>query len=170
METPTSPPRCLACGKRIFATRQEAIEVSLSVRLHEGHYQDEYRCPRDPLGGWHLRDLLKRYEKVRDQAGPEAVELLQKIKRLDLLTAQTESRAAKRALRGRSLETALRSLPHQPKKPVGRGRTFQRPQRHHREDGASRAGGTRGTAVNNELRRRAERARLREELRREEKD
>lgn len=167
---PTPPPRCIPCGKRIFATQAAAIQSAMTLRLERGLYRDEYRCPRDALGGWHLRDLMKRYEKIREHGGAETDELLAKIRRLDDVVPKDANRPRKGAFRDRSLEAALRKLPSGGKKAVGRRGQLRRKRRHLGADGAPRAIGTRGTSVSNELRRRTERARLREELLREEKE
>ena len=168
METPTPPPRCLPCGKRIFATQAIALEAALNMRLSNGKYQDEYRCPRSAAGGWHLRDLLKRYEKVKEHGGNECDELREKIKRLGLPLPEDAHNAPRKQTRGDPLAAALRKLPPSGKKPAGRWRrSVQRKRGHHPEGGEARVRGTRGTAVSNELRRRAERARLQEELRKE---
>lgn len=167
METPAPPPRCLPCGKRIHETQAEALQEAMRLRLDSGLYRDEYRCPGDPLGGWHLRDLKKRYAKVRGHNGVEAAELLRKIKRLDDVVP-THDHRAKQGKSGRSpVEDALRKLPDGGKKPVGRRGQLRRAERNHRQDGEARVRGTRGTAVTNELRRRSERAKLRENLRRD---
>jgi hypothetical protein len=144
-----------------------ALASALTQRQAHGLYLDEYRCPHSPLNGWHLRDLKKRYEKVKNQLGPEADELLEKIKRLDVLAPKDANKPSKRKVRRSPLENALRKLPPSQQKPVGRRGTLRRAERDHRKDDETRDRGTRGTAVNNELRRRAERARLREELRKE---
>lgn len=169
METPAPPPRCV-CGKVVFETREDAVRECMRLRLEEKFYREEYRCVVDPLGGWHLRDLKKRYEKIRGHGGAEAAELLAKIRRLDDVVPQDANRPRKGAVRDRPLENALRKLPEGRQKPVGRRGQLRRRERDSLQDGAARARGTRGTSVSNELRRRSERARLREELRREEKD
>jgi hypothetical protein len=144
-----------------------ALAAALTQRQAHGLYLDEYRCPSSPLNGWHLRDLMKRYEKVKNQIGPEASELLEKIKRLDLLAPKDANKSGKRKARRGTLEDALRKLPAGKQKPVGRRGTLRRAERDRGQDGETRVRGTRGTAVSNELRRRTERARLREELRKE---
>ncbi len=168
VETPAPPPRCV-CGKVVFETREDAVRECMRLRLEESFYRDEYRCPRHPLGGWHIRDLKKRYEKIKNHGGPQVDELLAKIRRLDDLS-QDARRAGKRKVRDRPLEAALRKLPEGRQKPVGRRGQLRRRERHHPKDDEARARGTRGTSVSNELRRKQERAKLREELLREEKD
>jgi hypothetical protein len=162
--------RCAPCHKVVYPLRSMAIAAALTQRQAYGLYLDEYRCPHSSLNGWHLRDLMKRYEKVKNQLGPEPSELLEKIKRLDLLAPKDADKPRKKKFRRVTLEDALRKLPPAGKKPVGRRRAIQWAQRHHREDGEARDRGTRGTAVNNELRRRVERARLRRELLKEKED
>jgi hypothetical protein len=167
VETPTPPPRCLPCGKRIYATQAEAVQDALRMRTNIGAYRDEYRCPREALGGWHLRDIRKRYEKIKDHGGPEAAALAEKMRRLDLLAAKDPDRQLTRRERRGTLESQLRTLRQftpSVKKPRGR--------RKHNDPVPTDEDklGTRATAARNELRRRQERARLREELLREEKD
>lgn len=169
-ELPSDYRRCVPCHKVIYPLRSMALAAALTQRQTYGLYLDEYRCPHSPLNGWHLRDIKKRYEKVKNQIGPEVGELLEKIKRLDVLTPKDANKPSKRKVRRGTLEDALRKLPQSKQKPVGRRGTLRRAQRDHREDGEARDSGTRGTAVRNELRRRAERARLREELRKEKED
>jgi hypothetical protein len=166
VETPKPPPRCATCGKVILATHAEALREVTRLRMENGYYREEYRCP-DALGGWHLRDLMKRYEKIKGQIGDETNVILQKIRRLDDLVPEDAHRAKSRKARRGTLENALRKLPPSGKKSMGRRGQLQRAKRHHREDSEARTRGTRGTSVNNELRRRTERARLREELRKE---
>lgn len=168
MITPSPPPRCV-CGKVVFETREDAVRECMRLRLEDKLYREEYRCPRDALGGWHLRDLKKRYEKIKNHEGPELDELRAKIRRLDDVS-QDAHRSRKGQVRDRPLEAALRKLPKGGKKPMGRRGQLQRQKRDHGKGGEARASGTRGTSVNNELRRRSERARLRAELLREEKD
>ena len=171
METPAPPPpRCQPCGKRIYETHEAALFDVVRLRMENGYYREEYRCPGDALGGWHLRDLRKRYEKVRRHNSDEADELLRKIRRLDDVLPKDADRSQPRKSRRSPVENALRKLPPGRSKPMGRRGTLRRAQRDRREDGEARARGTRGTSVTNELRRKQARARLREELLREEKE
>lgn len=172
METPTPPPRrCLPCGKHIFATHAEALEVALRLRVDSNLYRDEYRCPGDAAGGWHLRDLLKRYEKIKNHDGVEARALREKLARLDLIASGDARRAARKPRKQQPrdpVDTAITRISPGKVKPVGRRGQLQRIR--HKHDHDEHDLGTRGTSVANELRRRQERAKLREELLREEKE
>lgn len=168
-QLPSDFRRCVPCDKVVYPMRSMALAAVVRQRETHGIYMEEYRCTRSAKGGWHVRNLTKRYEKINGKLGMEveADELREKIKRLDLLAPKDADKSAKGKVRRGTLEDALRKLPPSGKKPVGRRGTFQRATRDNREDGEARDRGTRGTAVTNELRRRTERARLREELRKE---
>lgn len=166
-QLPATYRRCVPCGKTIFPLRSMAISSAVNQRLSNGLYLSEYRCPRSANGGWHLRDMKKRLSKIHDKPGRERDELLAAIKRLDLLFAADADKKKPKQRKRFSLEDALRKLPQHRQEHPGRRRAFRRPRRDSLQDGATRVRGTRGTSVNNELRRRRDRARLREELRKE---